>query len=134
MQIRKVKPRNVVTCPRSHSWLVTEFRLELKFLSRQSNVFPTTPFKNKLNSTFMVNQPPSLIIFQISLLLTHEKENSSLLFFSSSLNMLLLSVVKIQTHTWFINAHGAVFYILVSYLGHIIVNKYNNLELKCVKN
>lgn len=25
----------------------------------------------------MVNQPPSLIIFQMSLLLTHEKENSS---------------------------------------------------------
>ena len=56
-----------------------------------------------------------------------------LLFFSSSLNMLLLSVVKIQTHTWF-NIHGAVFYILVSYLGYIIVNKCNNLELRCVKN
>lgn len=82
----------------------------------------------------MVNQPPSQIIFQINLLLTHERENSSNSFvFSSSLNMLLLSVVKIQTHTWF-NTHGAVFYILVSYLGYIIVNKCNNLELKCVKN
>ena len=63
-----------------------------------------------------------------------EKIPLTLLFFSSSLNMLLLSVVKIQTHTSFINTHGAVFYILVSYLGYIIVNKYNNLELKCVKN
>lgn len=42
-----------------------------------------------------------------------------------------VSVVKIQTHPWFSITYMAEYSILVSYLGYIIDNKGNNLELKC---
>lgn len=44
----------------------------------------------------------------------------TLLVFASSLNMflLLLSVVKIQTHTWFVSTHGTVFYLALIFGVH----------------
>lgn len=65
-----------VTCSSHTARLVTDLRLELKFLSPTPTYFPPFPLNASWTALFVVNWPPPQRIFQINLLLTYEKENS----------------------------------------------------------